>query len=83
VEPEDIRYVQRASEELSDDLASLLPGLNPGEAVVLGQMTRLPSIVQIDLCKEKKRGGDVEEEDEWEAYWRKREEEKEEIEALL
>jgi len=78
VEPEDIRYVQRASEELS-----LLPGLNPGEAVVLGQMTRLPSIVQIDLCKEKKRGADVEEEGEWEAYWRRREEEREEVEALL
>jgi len=82
VEPEDIRYVQRASEELSDDLASLLPSLNPGEAVVLGQMTRLPSVVQIDFCEEKKRGGD-EVEDEWASYMEEKLAEKEELDAYF
>ncbi len=59
VEPQDIRYVQAASEELSEDLSSLLPSLNPGEAIVIGSMTRLPALAKIDLCKGKKGGGDI------------------------
>ncbi len=59
VEPQDIRYVQAASEELSDDLTTLLPSLNPGEAVVIGSMTRLPALVKIDLCKWRRSGGDI------------------------
>ncbi len=68
VEPEDIRYVQRASEELSDDIAQLLPGLNPGEAVVTGKMAKLPGLVQIDKCEGKKAGGDIDVVGEWERY---------------
>ncbi len=59
VEPQDIRYVQAASEDLTEDLSSLLPSLNPGEAVVIGTMTRLPAVAKIDLCKGKKGGGDI------------------------
>ncbi len=68
VEPEDIKYVQRASEELSDDIASLLPGLNPGEAVVTGKMAVLPGLVRIDLCEGKKKGADIDMVAEWESY---------------
>lgn len=70
VEPDDIRYVRSASEELSEDLASLLPGLNPGEAVVIGSMTRLPALVHVDRCPYKRAGGDVD----LEALLREREE---------
>lgn len=59
VEPQDIRYVQAASEELSEDLSSLLPSLNPGEAIVIGSMTRLPALVKVDLCEGKRGGGDI------------------------
>ena len=59
VEPQDISYVQSASEELSQDLADLLPGLNPGEAIVIGSMTRLPGLVKIDYCEHKRRGSDI------------------------
>ena len=71
VEPEDIRYVQRASEELSDDIAGLLPSLNPGEAVVTGKMAPLPGLVKIDYCEGKRRGGDIDVVGEWERYWEK------------
>ncbi len=65
VEPQDIRYVQAASEELSDDLTTLLPSLNPGEAVVIGSMTRLPALVKIDECRERRGGGDIDLVAEW------------------
>ena len=67
VEPEDIRYIQRASEEMSDDIAGLLPMLNPGEAVVLGKMATLPGLVKIDECREEEKpfGGDLPVVDMW------------------
>jgi DNA helicase HerA-like ATPase len=66
VEPSDIRYVQAASEQLSEDLASVLPGLSPGEAVVIGSAARLPAIVQVDLCTARTGGTDVDAVSEWE-----------------
>jgi DNA helicase HerA-like ATPase len=59
VEPNDQRYVQMASEHLSEDLLSQLPSLNPGEAVVVGLMTKVPALVKIDLFKGKLKGGDL------------------------
>ncbi|MEB2836914.1 MAG: ATP-binding protein [Desulfurococcales archaeon] len=65
VEPSDIRYIQAASEQLSEDLASVLPGLSPGEAVVIGSMARLPAIVKIDLCTARTGGADIDAVSEW------------------
>lgn len=70
VEPQDIKYVQEASEELSEDLANMLPSLNPGEAIVIGSMVRLPAVVKIDPCvcegePCKKGGGDLDLVKEW------------------
>ena len=48
VEPTDQNHVQRASESLSDDLIAQLPSLNIGEAIILGLMTRIPTLVKID-----------------------------------
>ena len=67
VEPSDIRYVQAASEQLSEDLAAVLPGLSPGEAVVIGSAARLPAIVQVDLCPAETGGTDIDALGEWEA----------------
>ena len=59
VEPGDQKYVQSASETLSDELLELLPSLNTGEAVVLGLMTPLPALVKIDKAEWKSGGGDL------------------------
>lgn len=65
VEPTDQNHVQRASESLSDDLIAQLPSLNIGEAVLLGLMTRIPTLVKIDEFMGKISGGDINIVDEW------------------
>lgn len=65
VEPTDQSHVQRASESLSDDLIAQLPSLNIGEAIVLGLMTQIPTLVKIDEFKAKVSGGDLNIVDEW------------------
>ena len=70
VEPQDQRYVQAASEQLSDDLMRLLPSLNPGEAIVIGGMAKLPALVKIDLCPARTGGTDIDFRGEWERYAR-------------
>ena len=59
VEPEDQRHVQSASESLSQDLVNQLPSLNVGEAVVLGLMSKVPSLVKIDEFKGRLHGDDM------------------------
>ncbi len=66
VEPTDQRHVQMASESLSDDLVSQLPSLNIGEAVVLGLMTRIPTLVKVDRFRGELSGGDLDIVEEWE-----------------
>ena len=59
VEPSDQRYVQEASETLSEDLVEQLPSLNVGEAIVLGMMVKIPALVKIDKFEGKLIGGDL------------------------
>ena len=59
VEPEDQRHVQSASESLSNDLVNQLPSLNVGEAIVLGLMTKIPTLVKIDEFKGRRHGDDM------------------------
>lgn len=56
---EDIRAVTTAAESLSEDLSSLLPTLNPGEAVIVGPIIKVPAIVKIKERKTKEGGGDI------------------------
>ncbi len=69
VEPRDQRYVQAASETLSDEILELLPSLNTGEAVVLGLMTPLPALVKIDKAESKVGGTDIMVHEEWRRFW--------------
>ena len=59
VEPEDQRHVQSASESLSQDLINQLPSLNVGEAIVLGLMSKVPTLVKIDEFKGRRHGDDM------------------------
>jgi len=65
VEPTDQRHVQTASESLSEDLVEQLPSLNIGEAVVLGLMTKIPTLVKIDEFRGKLSGRDLKIVEEW------------------
>jgi DNA helicase HerA-like ATPase len=65
VEPTDQNHVQRASESLSDDLIAQLPSLNIGEAIVLGLMTKIPTLVKVDEFQGKVSGGDLNIVEEW------------------
>ncbi len=68
VEPEDQKHVQRASESLSQELMEYLPGLNPGEAILIGNMTKIPLLVKIDKSEEKIEGNDINVVDEWKKF---------------
>ncbi len=65
VEPTDQKYVQAASETLSDDLLRQLPSLNTGEAIVLGPFIPVPAMVKIDLYEGRKGGADPDVVSEW------------------
>ncbi len=45
--PDDQKAVQRASEVVSQGLLGNLPGLNQGEVVALGRLTRIPAMVKV------------------------------------
>jgi DNA helicase HerA-like ATPase len=57
--PEDMSAVRRSSEGLSEDLFSDLPGLNRGEAIVVGSLTKVPTMVKISGRKSKEGGSDI------------------------
>ncbi len=65
VEPEDQKHVQRASESLSQELMDYLPSLNPGEGIIIGNMTKIPLLVKIDKATEKIEGNDIDVVKEW------------------
>jgi len=67
VEPQDQRHVQSASESLSEDLVKQLPSLNIGEALVLGMMARVPTLVKIDEFTGRTVGGDIDIVDKWQS----------------
>ncbi len=65
VEPEDQLHVQRASENLSQELLEYLPSLNPGEAILIGNMVKIPVLVKIDKSSSKIKGQDPDVIGEW------------------
>lgn len=59
VEPNDQKYVQAASEMLTEDFLVHLSSLNIGEAVVIGPMIKIPTLVKIHEFKGKISGKDI------------------------
>ncbi|HET8844540.1 MAG TPA: ATP-binding protein, partial [Ktedonobacteraceae bacterium] len=57
--PDDQKAVQRASEAISAELLDDLPGLNKGEAIVLGQLTRVPVMVRVAGRASAEGGSDI------------------------
>jgi len=57
--PQDQRAVGESSERLSQDLLNDLPGLNPGEAVIVGEVTKAPVMVKVRRRKTREGGADI------------------------
>lgn len=57
--PDDMSAVRRSSEGLSEDLFNDLPGLNKGEAVVVGELTKIPTMIKISGRKSGEGGSDI------------------------
>ena len=65
VEPEDQKYIQKASEDLGEDLVKDLASLGIGEAVITGTAIKLPAIVKIDRFDGAYGGEDINIYEEW------------------
>ena len=57
--PEDQEAVGKSSERMSKDLLADLPSLNPGECVIVGEVTRAPVMVKIRQRLTKEGGADI------------------------
>jgi DNA helicase HerA-like ATPase len=57
--PQDQQAIKLSSESISEGLLADLPGLNIGEAVVLGPLVRVPVMVKIGHRESKEGGNDI------------------------
>lgn len=57
--PDDQVAIAKSSERLGQALLSDLPGLNTGEAVIVGEMTRAPVMVKIKKRRTREGGSDI------------------------
>jgi len=65
IEPSDQKYIQEASEQLSEELLKYLPSLNVGEAVIIGPAIKIPALVKIKKFEKKISGTDIDFVEEW------------------
>lgn len=57
--PEDQRAVRNSSESMSESLLNDLPGLNVGEGVIVGEITKAPVMVKIRPRETEEGGADI------------------------
>ena len=57
--PEDQSAVRKSSERMSENLLRDLPGLNVGEAIIVGEITRIPVMVRIRARETEEGGADI------------------------
>jgi DNA helicase HerA-like ATPase len=57
--PVDQNAVRKASESMTEDLLDDLPGLNVGEAIITGELTRVPAMVDVSGRKSAEGGSDI------------------------
>jgi len=92
--PEDQDAVRKSSERISEDLLRDLPGLNIGEAIIVGEITKAPVMVKIRRRETEEGGADIdiisklkestkEAEEEEESLMKRLNEEKELIKNIL
>lgn len=57
--PNDMSAVRQSSERLSEDLFNDLPGLNRGEAIIVGELTKVPTMVKVSGRVSEEGGSDI------------------------
>lgn len=57
--PQDQQAIRQSSESISEGLLADLPGLNIGEAVILGPLVRVPVMVRVGHRESKEGGNDI------------------------
>jgi DNA helicase HerA-like ATPase len=57
--PDDQQAIAKSSERLGETLLNDLPGLNTGEAVLVGEMTRAPVMVKVKRRRTREGGSDI------------------------
>lgn len=57
--PEDQKAIRSSSERLSEELLRDLPGLNTGEAIIVGEVTRVPVMVKVRRRETREGGADI------------------------
>src|SRR4030067_910226 len=57
--PQDQNAISMSSERLGENLLNDLPGLNTGEAVIVGEMTRAPVMARIKKRRTREGGSDI------------------------
>lgn len=67
--PDDQAYVRRLLPDSVANITDLLPSLQSGEALVLGEAISVPSIVKIDRCENEPASADVPYYEEWKKQW--------------
>jgi hypothetical protein len=57
--PQDQNAVEASSERMSKNLLDDLPGLNPGEAVIVGDVTKAPVMIKVRSRRTREGGADL------------------------
>lgn len=68
--PTDQNYVKRLLPDTFGELINKLPSLRIGEAILIGDSTIIPSIIQIDECEQKPSSNDIPYLDLWKEPWK-------------
>jgi DNA helicase HerA-like ATPase len=63
--PADQKFIKEVTDEVTDELGTSLPSLNPGEMILVGSFVRAPVLIRADHVGEKRVGGDVDAVSEW------------------
>lgn len=81
--PEDQNAVRSSSERMSESLLNDLPGLNVGEAIIVGEITKAPVMVRVRQRETREGGADIDVVDKLREASREAKEEKEKMDRVL
>lgn len=67
--PDDQNYVKRLLPDTLGSVTDILPSLQSGEALLIGEATVMPSIVKIDRCENEPSSNDIPYLEKWKNEW--------------